>query len=96
MCRVTDDGLQTRAHLEAQLASALALNSPNEYRQCLLSYIRFLARFADPKCRNVIYIYFFSSLGIIMQFMNFYVHKKDDLMIVVNIQIDIMLVELAF
>lgn len=31
-----------------------------------------------------------------MQFMNFYVHKKDDLMIVVNIQIDIMLVELAF
>lgn len=45
-CRVTDDGVQTRAHLEAQLASALALNSPNEYRQCLLSYIRFLARFA--------------------------------------------------
>ncbi|XP_047980951.1 protein HIRA-like isoform X1 [Salvia hispanica] len=45
--RVTDDGMQTRAHLEAQLASALALNSPNEYRQCLLSYIRFLAREAD-------------------------------------------------
>ncbi|KAL0390005.1 UNVERIFIED_CONTAM: protein HIRA [Sesamum calycinum] len=45
--RVTDDGVQTRAHLEAQLASALALNSPNEYRQCLLSYIRFLAREAD-------------------------------------------------
>ncbi|CAA0825218.1 homolog of histone chaperone HIRA [Striga hermonthica] len=45
--RVTDDGVQTRAHLEAQLASALALNSPIEYRQCLLSYIRFLAREAD-------------------------------------------------
>ncbi|KAG8387508.1 hypothetical protein BUALT_Bualt02G0028400 [Buddleja alternifolia] len=45
--RVTDDGVQTRAHLEAQLASALALMSPNEYRQCLLSYIRFLAREAD-------------------------------------------------
>ncbi|KAI7983477.1 Protein HIRA [Camellia lanceoleosa] len=45
--RVTDDGMQTRAHLETQLASALALKSPNEYRQCLLSYIRFLAREAD-------------------------------------------------
>lgn len=45
--RVTDDGVQTRAHLEAQLASALSLKSPNEYRQCLLSYIRFLAREAD-------------------------------------------------
>ncbi|KAJ6386175.1 hypothetical protein OIU77_029191 [Salix suchowensis] len=46
-CRVTDDGVQTRAHLEAQLESSLALKSPNEYRQCLLSYIRFLAREAD-------------------------------------------------
>ncbi|CAL9124809.1 unnamed protein product [Musa acuminata var. zebrina] len=45
--RVTDDGTQTRAHLETQLASSLALKSPNEYRQCLLSYIRFLAREAD-------------------------------------------------
>lgn len=45
--RVTDDGVQTRAHLETQMASALALKSPNEYRQCLLSYIRFLAREAD-------------------------------------------------
>lgn len=44
ICRVTDDGVQTRAHLEAQLASALALKSPSEYRQCLLSYVRFLAR----------------------------------------------------
>lgn len=43
-CRFSDDGMQTRAHLEAQLASSLALKSPNEYRQCLLSYIRFLAR----------------------------------------------------
>ncbi|XVF05197.1 hypothetical protein REPUB_Repub05bG0151100 [Reevesia pubescens] len=45
--RVTDDGVQTRAHLEAQLVSSLALKSPNEYRQSLLSYIRFLAREAD-------------------------------------------------
>ncbi|KAL4014804.1 hypothetical protein IC575_027022 [Cucumis melo] len=45
--RVTDDGMQTRAHLETQMASALALKSPNEYRQWLLSYIRFLAREAD-------------------------------------------------
>ncbi|KAG2633591.1 hypothetical protein PVAP13_2NG243803 [Panicum virgatum] len=45
--RVTDDGLQTRAHLETQLAASLALQSPQEYRQCLLSYIRFLAREAD-------------------------------------------------
>ncbi|PKI53666.1 protein HIRA isoform X2 [Punica granatum] len=45
--RFSDDGMQSRAHLEAQLASSLALKSPNEYRQCLLSYIRFLAREAD-------------------------------------------------
>ncbi|KAL2511099.1 histone chaperone HIRA [Abeliophyllum distichum] len=45
--RVTDDGLQTRAHLEAQLASAIALKSSSEYHQCLMSYIRFLAREAD-------------------------------------------------
>ncbi|XP_022729469.1 protein HIRA-like isoform X2 [Durio zibethinus] len=45
--RVTDDGVQTRAYLEAQLASSLALKSPNEYRQSLLSYVRFLAREAD-------------------------------------------------
>ncbi|KAK9726979.1 hypothetical protein RND81_05G250000 [Saponaria officinalis] len=45
--RVADDGMQTRAHLEAQLASALALKSPNEYLQCLLSYVRYLAREAD-------------------------------------------------
>ncbi|KAM1005847.1 hypothetical protein ACFX14_002761 [Malus domestica] len=45
--RVTDDGVQTRAHLEAQLASSLALKSAKDYCQCLLSYIRFLAREAD-------------------------------------------------
>ncbi|CAO2181190.1 unnamed protein product, partial [Urochloa humidicola] len=45
--RVTDDGLQTRAHLETQLAASLALKSAQEYRQCLLSYVRFLAREAD-------------------------------------------------
>ncbi|XP_009414557.2 protein HIRA [Musa acuminata AAA Group] len=45
--RVTGDGTQTRAHLETQLASSLVLKSPNEYCQCLLSYIRFLAREAD-------------------------------------------------
>ncbi|XP_021845479.1 protein HIRA isoform X2 [Spinacia oleracea] len=45
--RVADDGMQTRSHLEAQLASALALKSPNEYRQCLMSYVRYLAREAD-------------------------------------------------
>ncbi|KAK8970708.1 Protein HIRA [Platanthera guangdongensis] len=45
--RVTDDGVQTRSHLETQLASSLALKSPKEYRQCLLAYIRFLAREAD-------------------------------------------------
>lgn len=42
---MADDGMQTRSHLEAQLASALALKSPNEYRQCLMSYVRYLARF---------------------------------------------------
>ncbi|KAL5710677.1 hypothetical protein ACHQM5_021213 [Ranunculus cassubicifolius] len=45
--RVTDDHVQTRAHLEAQLGSSLALKSANEYRQCLLSYVRFLTREAD-------------------------------------------------
>ncbi|KAG2595188.1 hypothetical protein PVAP13_5KG057100 [Panicum virgatum] len=45
--RVTDDGLQTRSHLETQLAASLALKSVQEYRQCLLSYVRFLAREAD-------------------------------------------------
>ncbi|XP_073014379.1 protein HIRA-like isoform X1 [Typha latifolia] len=45
--RVADDGVQTRAHLETQLASSLSLKSPHEYRQCLLSYVRFLAREAD-------------------------------------------------
>lgn len=45
--RIADDGVQTRAHLESQFASSLALESPNEYRHCLLAYVRFLAREAD-------------------------------------------------
>ncbi|KAL0369542.1 UNVERIFIED_CONTAM: protein HIRA [Sesamum angustifolium] len=48
--RVTDDGVQTRAHLEAQMASALALNSPNEYRQWRLMshvYEKFVRAFLD-------------------------------------------------
>ncbi|KAJ0248265.1 Protein HIRA [Hirschfeldia incana] len=45
--RISDDGVQTRAHLESQFASSLALESPNEYRHCLLAYVRFLAREAD-------------------------------------------------
>ncbi|KAK7335641.1 hypothetical protein VNO80_27586 [Phaseolus coccineus] len=45
--RITDDGVQTRAHLETQLAASLALGSHKEYRQCLLAYVRFLAREAD-------------------------------------------------
>ncbi|KAM7496911.1 hypothetical protein LguiA_021325 [Lonicera macranthoides] len=45
--RVSDDGVQTCGHLEAQLASALALKSPDEYRHSLVSYIRYLAREAD-------------------------------------------------
>ncbi|KAI3884724.1 hypothetical protein MKX03_033577, partial [Papaver bracteatum] len=44
---VTDNGVQKRAYLETQLASSLALKSPNEYCQFLLSYIRILAREAD-------------------------------------------------
>lgn len=51
--RMTDDGVQTRAHLEAQLESSLALKSPHEYRQCLLSYIRILARYT-----TFLYFYF--------------------------------------
>ncbi|PIA28331.1 hypothetical protein AQUCO_07200174v1 [Aquilegia coerulea] len=47
LSRVTDDDVQSRAHLEAQLASSLALNSSNEYHRCLLSYVRYLAREAD-------------------------------------------------
>lgn len=57
--RVTDDGVQTRAHLETQLAASLALKSSQEYRQCLLSYIRFLARLAH-------YILFSASVQILL------------------------------
>ncbi|WVZ72628.1 hypothetical protein U9M48_021055 [Paspalum notatum var. saurae] len=58
--RVTDDGLQTRAHLETQLAASLALKSAQEYRQCLLSYwtlaemLIFSCRESDaPRLREV-------------------------------------------
>ena len=33
-----------RAHLEANMASALALQSPEEYQQWLLTYVRYLTR----------------------------------------------------
>ncbi|XP_024539552.1 protein HIRA isoform X1 [Selaginella moellendorffii] len=38
---------QTRAHLEDQLAAALALKSAEEYKRHLISYTRFLTREAD-------------------------------------------------
>ncbi|XP_057850963.2 protein HIRA isoform X2 [Cryptomeria japonica] len=44
---LSEDKMQTRAHLEARLAAALALKSAVEYRQCLLAYSRCLAREAD-------------------------------------------------
>ncbi|KAL4452249.1 hypothetical protein ABPG75_007911 [Micractinium tetrahymenae] len=37
----------SRAHLEASLSTALALQSPQEYRRWLLAYARFLAEQAD-------------------------------------------------
>ena len=39
--------LASRAHLEASLSTALALQSPQEYRRWLLAYARFLAEQAD-------------------------------------------------
>ncbi len=39
--------LASRAHLEASLSTALALQSPHEYRRWLLSYARFLAEQGD-------------------------------------------------
>ncbi|KAG8057789.1 hypothetical protein GUJ93_ZPchr0002g26157 [Zizania palustris] len=64
--RVTDDGVQTRAHLETQLAASLALKSPQEYRQCLLSYIRFLAREADEsRLREVCEIFLGPPMGMV-------------------------------
>ncbi|KAL5717078.1 hypothetical protein ACHQM5_010151 [Ranunculus cassubicifolius] len=66
--RVTDDGVQTRAHLESQLASSLALQSPNEYRQCLLSYIRFLAREADEsRLREVCEMFLGPPTGMMLE-----------------------------
>ncbi|KAJ7568686.1 hypothetical protein O6H91_01G044100 [Diphasiastrum complanatum] len=42
-----DEKCQTRAHLEAQMAAALALESAAEYRRYLLAYTRFLTREGD-------------------------------------------------
>ncbi|XP_078158563.1 histone chaperone HIRA-like protein isoform X2 [Carex rostrata] len=42
-----DEVAQTRAHLESQLASAITLESPKEYHQCLVAYVRFLTKEAD-------------------------------------------------
>lgn len=44
---LSEDKSSTRAHLESQLASALALKSPEDYQHLLLAYARFLAREAD-------------------------------------------------
>ncbi|GBG66406.1 hypothetical protein CBR_g60059 [Chara braunii] len=42
-----DSKQATRAHLETMLASALALQSPQEYKSCLLAYVRHLTREGD-------------------------------------------------
>uniref|UniRef100_A0ACD5XVR1 Uncharacterized protein n=1 Tax=Avena sativa TaxID=4498 RepID=A0ACD5XVR1_AVESA len=64
--RVTDDGVQTRGHLETQLAASLALKSSQEYRQHLLSYIRFLAREADEsRLREVCESFLGPPLGMV-------------------------------
>ncbi|KAJ7559671.1 hypothetical protein O6H91_04G095700 [Diphasiastrum complanatum] len=44
---VTDEECQTRAHLETQMAAALALESAAEYRRYLQAYTRCLTRDAD-------------------------------------------------
>ena len=41
---INEDKNSTRAHLESQIASAVALNSPDDYQHFLLAYARFLAR----------------------------------------------------
>lgn len=38
-----------RAHLEANMASALLLQSPREYRRWLLTYVRHLSQ-SEPQC----------------------------------------------
>lgn len=43
----SEEKCSTRAHLESQMASALALKSPEDYQRSLLAYARFLAREAD-------------------------------------------------
>lgn len=46
--------LASRAHLEASLSTALALQSPQEYRRWLLAYARFLAEQGDaPRLAEV-------------------------------------------
>ncbi|KAH7434805.1 hypothetical protein KP509_06G035200 [Ceratopteris richardii] len=46
--RITnEDTSTTRAHLESQMASSIALKSPQDYQNFLLAYTRFLAREAD-------------------------------------------------
>lgn len=65
-CRVTDDGVQTRAHLEAQFASSLALRSPNEYRSCLLSYVRFLARLVTYFMPEILSLFFFGVCTLLL------------------------------
>lgn len=44
---MNEDKSTTRAHLESQMASAVALKSPQDYQNFLLAYTRFLAREAD-------------------------------------------------
>lgn len=44
---MNEDKSISRAHLESQMASAVALKSPQDYQTLLLAYARFLAREAD-------------------------------------------------
>ncbi len=44
---VLQQAVASRAHLEASLSTALALQSPQEYRRWLLAYARFLAEQGD-------------------------------------------------
>lgn len=41
---------QSRGHLEANMAAAAALGSPQEYRRWLLTYARFLSGAARLPC----------------------------------------------
>ncbi|KAI5062273.1 hypothetical protein GOP47_0022812 [Adiantum capillus-veneris] len=44
---MNEDKSTTRSHLESQMASAIALKSPQDYQNFLLAYTRFLTREAD-------------------------------------------------